>query len=428
MTHVRIANRYLIILLGIYSLFACSDLSYTENESVAQKSRPWTADSFSQNNPMSDDFFQDQNALTEVGVQKFFEQSPYGRSWLSDYTSSGKKASKIIFDQAKTYRLNPILLLSRMQVESSLVSANSRPSQHLIDRAMGCACPDGHACGAGSLGFEKQVICSAQKFRELFDMSANGTGWWRKGLGKNTLDNYWINPASHATAALYAYTPWVLVGSGGTWLAWRTANLFDLHIYENRLDQLGRSSGSTSINSCATFQDVNSSHPGYKAIEAVSAQGWVSGCGSGLFCPEKSLTRAEAASIVATAFQLNRSGSTPFSDIQGHWAETAIKILVAENIISGCTADRFCPDEVLTRAQAAVIIAKAGHVNGGWHQHNFRDIADDHWAAPYIAALDSKGYIGGCSESEFCLDAPMRRWIFVTWLANVLNPNEVQCQ
>ena len=77
-----------------------------------------------------------------------------------------------------------------MQVELSLVVAASRPAQHLIIRAMGCACPDDQACGRGSLGFEKQITCGAQKFRELFDLSANRTGWWLKDVGKSTLDGY----------------------------------------------------------------------------------------------------------------------------------------------------------------------------------------------------------------------------------------------
>ena len=420
---------YLIFITYALLILGCSESPYLNDTQDVEKSRPWTNDTFSQNNPMSDAFFQDHTALTIEGIQAFFESSPYGRSWLADHRFNGKKASTIVYEQAKNYRLNPILLLSRLQVESSLVSASGKPAQHLIDRAMGCACPDGYACSSSTLGFEKQVRCGAEKFRELYDLSASGQGWWKKGLGKSTLDHYWITPASHASAALYAYTPWVLIGSGGTWLAWKTANLFDLHVYENNLDRIGGggSSSSSSSSSCGSFQDVSPSHPGFKAIQISTEQAWVSGCGNGTFCPEKSLTRAEAASILVKALQLSGRSSSSFSDIQGHWAKSAIETLVAENIISGCDEDLFCPDEPLTRAQAAVILAKAGHVNGGWHRHSFQDVADDHWASPYISALDSKGYIGGCSANEFCLDAPMRRWIFLVWLTNVMQAPEPSC-
>ena len=32
-----------------------------------------------------------------------------------------------------------------------------------------------------------------------------------------------------ATAALYAYTPWVLVGRGGTWLVWNVTKKYANH-------------------------------------------------------------------------------------------------------------------------------------------------------------------------------------------------------
>ena len=432
LAHSSLVVQISFCLLWIVCLgFACSDQNSADSDLSTTKSRPWVPDQFAQNHPMSDSFFQDYDALSEQGVQTFFEESPYGRSWLANFTANGKLASKIVFEQAQRYKINPIVLLSRMQVESSLVAAANKPAQHLIDRAMGCACPDGQACGRGSLGFERQITCGAQKFRELFDLSANGSGWWRKGLGKSTLDGYWIVPQSHASASLYAYTPWVLVGSGGTWLAWKTARLFDSHIYDNRIDQInsGRNSGgSTSNESCDNFTDVGSEHPAYTAINQASAHQWISGCGQNEFCPDKSLTRAEAAVIITKAFEIPTRSSGSFDDIQGHWAKSAIESLHAENIMSGCTADLFCPDEILTRAQAAVMIAKAGNVNGGWHNHPYQDIADDHWASPYISALDAKGYIGGCSDTEFCLDAPMRRWIFVTWIYNVVKPTQISCR
>ena len=417
-------------LLGLLCLiWSCADQSELDMGSATAKSRPWVADQFTQNHPMTDAFFQDYRSLSESAIQKFFEQSPYGRSWLANYSVSGKSASKLIFEQAQRYKVNPIVLLSRMQVESSLVAATSRPAQHLIDRAMGCACPDGQACGANSLGFANQISCSAQKFRELYDMSADGSGWWRKDLGKSSLDGYWIVPKSHASASLYAYTPWVLIGSGGTWLAWKTARLFDVHIYENRLDEINPPSSSNQVNSCVSYSDLSAQHPGYTAVIQASAHNWIAGCGANEFCPEKPLTRAEGAVILAKAFGINsRSTQHSFTDIQGHWAQESIESLYAENIMSGCTQNQFCPDEPLTRAQSAVLIAKAGNVDGGWHNHPYTDVPDDHWASPYITALDAKGYIGGCSETEFCLDSPMRRWIFVAWLYNVIKPAPIDCR
>ena len=35
-----------------------------------------------------------------------------------------------------------------------------------------------------------------------------------------------VTPANHATASLYAYTPWVLVGRGGNWLVWNISKKY----------------------------------------------------------------------------------------------------------------------------------------------------------------------------------------------------------
>ena len=56
-----------------------------------------------------------------------------------------------------------------------------------------------------------------------------GSGQWRKGTARRTLDPRTVTPANDATAALYAYTPWVLVGTGGTWLAWNVTRKYVRH-------------------------------------------------------------------------------------------------------------------------------------------------------------------------------------------------------
>ena len=34
---------------------------------------------------------------------------------------------------------------------------------------------------------------------------------------------------NHATASLYAYTPWVLVNTGGNWLVWNITRKYEQH-------------------------------------------------------------------------------------------------------------------------------------------------------------------------------------------------------
>ena len=229
------------ICVTMFLITACGDVEHTPRASVPpvdvtvdetkeSAQRPGVSQSFNQSLVISDQFFTDADAMSVTQVQGFLEQSPYGRSWLADAITPRGTVAQSIVALSQAYRLNPIILLSRIQVEASLVAPTQRPSQSRIDYAMGCGCADGTNCAYAPAGLEPQLRCAAQNFRELYDRSFNGTGWWRKGLSKATLDNVWVTPQSHATAALYAYTPWVLRGQGGTWLAWKVVARFDRHV------------------------------------------------------------------------------------------------------------------------------------------------------------------------------------------------------
>lgn len=176
---------------------------------------------------MGDNFFTNHNALSAEGLQAFFENTPYGhRSWMADYQMDGVKISQKIIEIAHEVQLNPILLLTRMQVEQGLVSRESMPSTSSLNSALGCGCPDNQSCYQSFKGFDKQLECAGATLRRLFDDSSKAQGIWNAGQNRKTLDNLGIQPANHATAALYAYTPWVLRGEGGNWLVWNITNKF----------------------------------------------------------------------------------------------------------------------------------------------------------------------------------------------------------
>jgi hypothetical protein len=57
--------------------------------------------------------------------------------------------------------------------------------------------------------------------------------------------------------------------------------------------------------SVATFADVPTSHPFFRAIEALAASGITSGCGGNSFCPNQAVTRGEIAKFLARALGLS---------------------------------------------------------------------------------------------------------------------------
>ncbi|HEY7112448.1 MAG TPA: S-layer homology domain-containing protein [Thermoanaerobaculia bacterium] len=55
----------------------------------------------------------------------------------------------------------------------------------------------------------------------------------------------------------------------------------------------------------ASFADVPTDHPYFRAIQALASSGITSGCGSGNFCPEQPVTRGELAKFLAVALGLH---------------------------------------------------------------------------------------------------------------------------
>lgn len=175
---------------------------------------------------LSDELFTSSEAIDAEGLQTFFAMSPYGRSWLADETIGGRRAADVIVEVAIDHGLNPVMLVARMQVEKSLVSKTVRPAQSKIDFAFGCGCPDNRACNEAYRGLDKQLACAANTLRKWYDASVIATGQWTAGKARRTLDPLSVTPRNHATASLYAYTPWVQQGSGGNWLVWNVTRRF----------------------------------------------------------------------------------------------------------------------------------------------------------------------------------------------------------
>lgn len=180
---------------------------------------------------MSDALFTDVETVDAAEIQAFFERSPYNnRSWLADATIDGVPASEAIVAASRAAGINPVVMVARMQVEKSLVSKTARPAQSRIDYAFGCGCPDNRACNTAYKGLDRQVACAATTLRRWYDGSVAGDGLWVMGKSKRTLDPLTVTPRSHATSSFYAYTPWVLTGSGGNWLAWNVARRYLRHL------------------------------------------------------------------------------------------------------------------------------------------------------------------------------------------------------
>ena len=115
---------------------ACSD------PRVAVESHPVSADltnteagkadstAFNANKLMTDEVFEDSEFITAADIQRFLEQTPYGHpSFLAAYEENGMSVAEKIAQAAQMYRINPLVILVKLQVESSLIFKVERPGQ-----------------------------------------------------------------------------------------------------------------------------------------------------------------------------------------------------------------------------------------------------------------------------------------------------------
>jgi hypothetical protein len=119
------------------------------------------------------------------------------------------------------------------------------------------------------------------------------------------------------------------------------------------------------VGSSTGFGDVRTDHWAAAWIKQLAAEGITGGCGSGNYCPEASVTRAQMAVFLLRAkYGLSYAPpgvgvSTGFTDVDPtHWAGAWIKQLVAEGITAGCGSGNYCPEAPVTRAQMAVFLVR----------------------------------------------------------------------
>jgi hypothetical protein len=111
------------------------------------------------------------------------------------------------------------------------------------------------------------------------------------------------------------------------------------------------------------FTDVPAFYWAANWIEQLASEGITGGCGAGAYCPEAAVTRAQMAIFLLRAKHGSTYTPPPatgvFTDVPvSYWAATWIEQLATEGITSGCGSGVYCPDQSVTRAQMAVFLVK----------------------------------------------------------------------
>ncbi len=95
------------------------------------------------------------------------------------------------------------------------------------------------------------------------------------------------------------------------------------------------------------------------------------------------------------------SDKSIFADTAGHWSEEYVNILAENEILNGKSKNVFAPDEFITRAEFAKIVACAFSLKNTAYFPLFEDISTTDWFYNYVQVLNLYGIINGTSNDTF---------------------------
>lgn len=151
------------------------------------------------------------------------------------------------------------------------------------------------------------------------------------------------------------------------------------------------------------FTDISNENVNKKAVQYLVENGYINGYPDGSFKPLNSLTRAHAAVLLARALDLDTSNvkNPGFTDVPtSHPYYKEIAAIANKGIMKGSGADKFNPEAKLTRAQMAKILVEA-YALKGTSSMTFTDVKKDYWAYDYIQTLAANEITTGFEDKTF---------------------------
>lgn len=153
------------------------------------------------------------------------------------------------------------------------------------------------------------------------------------------------------------------------------------------------------------FSDVNG-HWAEDFIQEAVREGIVSGFSDGSFKPNASVTRAEFTVMLMNALQTEYTETAiSFTDHAkiGAWAQSAVARAVKAGFIQGDTEGAFRPNDAVTRAEMAVMVAGAFQLKAitGTSSTFADDAQIPLWAKAAVAGMQKAGMLNGKGLNTF---------------------------
>jgi hypothetical protein len=121
------------------------------------------------------------------------------------------------------------------------------------------------------------------------------------------------------------------------------------------------------------------------------------------FKPNNNMTRAELAAIVARLTEnVDIDYTLPYKDIRkGHWATNYIKIATKHGYFNDDKSGLFRPDEPITRGELAFVMARFLKLEASKPTKAYFSDTTGHWAGNAIEALYNGKFLKGYADGSF---------------------------
>lgn len=148
-------------------------------------------------------------------------------------------------------------------------------------------------------------------------------------------------------------------------------------------------------------------------LNTTSHTAYVNGYPDGTVKPNGRITRAEVAAIFYRLLTEDSrktyvTTKSCFYDVDSSkWYNTYVATLNNAGVITDSSNGYFRPDDAITRAELAAMLAQFAKTKGG--AYSFTDVTVEHWAAYAITVCANLGWINGYPDGTFRPDATITR-------------------
>ncbi|GBG07386.1 putative glucose sorbosone dehydrogenase [Paenibacillus agaridevorans] len=177
-----------------------------------------------------------------------------------------------------------------------------------------------------------------------------------------------------------------------------------------------------------TFTDLGAKHWAFQPIQELAAKQIVNGTSVWTFEPERAITRAEFAALLANALKLTEAAKISFTDVKAtDWYAQPIALAVQAGIVRGKSGSIFDPKGAITREEMVVMLMRAyeainGAKLGSYTQSKFGDASQvASWAADYVNAAAELGLVKGRVAGQFAPKGITTRAEAAQIIYNLLN-------